>query len=154
MMVGGGGGLLPSYNERVVYIYIERTFLDKKLSPSCGQGPRRITRGHFHYASSLPQPSWDGSGRANKAETPPSAERYFPYARAGKCVGSWSAIWTKGVVLGEFRKGERRRIRLFNSARVREKLGSSGPRVPFVDSIQGMIGCYSGCRFRCVRINC
>lgn len=100
------GGLLPSYNERVVYIYIERTFLDKKLSPSCGQGPRRITRGHFHYASSLPQPSWDGSGRANKAETPPPAERYFPYARAGKCVGSWSAIWTKGVVLGEFRKGE------------------------------------------------
>lgn len=58
---------------------------------------------------------------------------------------------------GRISKGggcERRRIRLFNSARVREKLGSSGPRVPFVDSIQGMIGCYSGYRFRCVRINC
>lgn len=50
------GGLLPSYNERVVYIYIERTFLDKKLSPSCGQGPRRITRAIFITPPLSPNP--------------------------------------------------------------------------------------------------
>lgn len=76
MYRGGRRGLLPSYNERVayIYIYVGGTFLDKEElslfvlrsgSASNYEGPFSLR------AFSSSQPSWDGSGRANKAETPP-----------------------------------------------------------------------------------
>lgn len=87
------------------YIYIEGTFLDKKLSLSCGQGPRRITRGHFHYAPSPPTLlGWKRAGKQGR-----DAERYFPYARAGKCVGSWSLAirtWLERGGFGRISKEE------------------------------------------------
>lgn len=117
MVVGVEEGLLPSYNERVaqyIYIYIGETFLDKesKLLSVLRSGSASNYEGPFSLRlSPLPQPSWDGSGRAKQGRARRllrSKDISLTHERVNVlAVGPlFGRKGSKGVVLGEFRKGE------------------------------------------------
>lgn len=131
-----------------IYIYVGGTFLDKELSLSLSLclAVRVELRGAIFITRLLLLPTLLGWKRAGKQDASSRPERYFPYARAGGCLGL--PFGRKGWISGGEENLERggREEGLFNSASPQR----DDPRVPFASGLdsKGMIASYSyGHRF-------